>query len=89
MSAREWLEGNSGAHAFNLGTGRGASVREVLDAVERVAGKAVPHNIGPRRSGDPAELVSDPAKANRELGWTPKMSDLENIVGTAWAWHRR
>ena len=89
VRALEWLDGNSGAHAFNLGTGHGASVRQVLDAIERVAGQAVPHAIGPRRVGDPAELVSDPAKAMRELGWTPKMSDLENIVATAWAWHRR
>ena len=89
VRALEWLDGNSGAHAFNLGTGHGASVRQVLDAIERVAGQAVPHAIGPRRVGDPAELVSDPAKAMRELGWTPKMSDLDHIVATAWAWHRR
>ena len=84
-----WLESTSGAHAFNLGTGQGASVRQMLDAVERIAGKAVPHTIGPRRVGDPAELVSDPAKAMRELGWTPELSDLDTIVATAWAWHRR
>ena len=89
VRALEWLDGNSGAHAFNLGTGHGASVRQVLDAIERVAGKPVPHAIGPRRAGDPAELVAEPAKAMRELGWTPKMSDLDHIVATAWAWHRR
>ena len=89
VRALEWLATTSGAHAFNLGTGHGASVRQVLDAVERVAGSVVPHTIGPRRAGDPAELVSDPAKAMRELGWTPRMSDLETIVATAWAWHRR
>jgi len=89
VRALEWLDGNSGAHALNLGTGRGASVREVLDAIERVAGKPVPHLIGPRRVGDPAELISDPAKAMRELGWAPKMSDLDLIVATAWAWHQR
>lgn len=87
--ALAWLDSTSGAHAFNLGTGRGASVRQVLDAVERVAGKPVPHTIGPRRAGDPPELVSDPAKAMRELGWTPQMSDLDTIVATAWAWHNR
>lgn len=89
VRALEWLNSTSGAHAFNLGTGQGASVRQVLDAVERVAGKPVPHTIGPRRAGDPAELVSDPAKAMRELGWTPAMSDLDTIVATAWAWHMR
>jgi UDP-arabinose 4-epimerase len=87
--ALERLAGRDGADAFNLGTGRGASVRQVLDAVERVAGKPVPHSIGPRRAGDPAELVSDPAKAMRELGWTPAVSDLDTIVATAWAWHVR
>jgi UDP-glucose 4-epimerase len=89
VRALEWLDDNPGAHAFNLGTGSGVSVREVLDAVEKVAGKPVPHSIGPRRAGDPAELVSDPAKAMRELGWTPQLSDLGSIVGTAWAWHKR
>ena len=89
VRALDWLETTSGAHAFNLGTGRGQSVRQVLDAVEKVAGKPVPHLIGPRRAGDPAELVSDPSLANRELGWSPQMSDLDTIVATAWAWHRR
>ena len=89
VRALDWLETTSGAHAFNLGTGRGQSVRQVLDAVEKVAGKPVPHSIGPRRAGDPAELVSDPSLANRELGWSPQMSDLDTIVATAWAWHRR
>jgi UDP-glucose 4-epimerase len=89
VRALEWLGSTSGSHAFNLGTGQGASVRLVLDAVEKVAGRPVPHSIGPRRAGDPAELVSDPAKANREFGWKPAHSDLETIVATAWAWHNR
>jgi UDP-arabinose 4-epimerase len=85
----ERLGQREGFDAFNLGTGTGVSIREVLQAVERVAGKAVPHSVGARRPGDPAVLVSDPGKANRELGWTPGSSDLETIVSTAWAWHRR
>jgi len=89
VRALEQLDRRGGADAFNLGTGRGASVREVLAAVASVAGKPVPHSIGPRRDGDPAELVSDPAKAMRELAWKPSNSDLETIVATAWAWHRR
>jgi UDP-arabinose 4-epimerase len=89
VRALERLEQRDGADAFNLGTGKGASVREVLDAVERAAGTPVPHSIGARRAGDPAELVSDPAKAMRELGWTHAYSDLDTIVATAWAWHRR
>ncbi|MEO8142068.1 MAG: NAD-dependent epimerase/dehydratase family protein, partial [Sphingomicrobium sp.] len=89
VRALEQLDHRDGADAFNLGTGKGASVRQALDAVEHVAGKPVPHSIGPRRAGDPAELVSDPAKAKRDLGWTPAMSDLDTIVATAWGWHRR
>ena len=89
VQALEQLDHRDGADAFNLGTGHGVSVREVLDAVGRAAGKPVPHSIGPRRAGDPAELVSDPGKANRELGWKPAMSDLDTIVDTAWAWHNR
>ena len=89
VQALEWLETADGAHAFNLGTGQGVSVRQVIDAVGQAAGKPVPHSIGPRRAGDPPELVSDPARANRELGWTPKISDLDTIVATAWEWHVR
>ena len=89
VKALDWLDTNDGAHAMNLGTGRGQSVRQVIDAVERIAGKPVPHSIGPRRAGDPAELVSDPGKAMRELRWRPQMSDLDTIVKTAWAWHTR
>lgn len=83
------LTDREGSDAFNLGTGQGASVRQVLDAVGRAGGKLVPHRIGPRRAGDPAELVSDPTKAMQVLGWSPRLSDLDTIVATAWAWHRR
>lgn len=75
--------------AYNLGTGRGASVREVLAAVERVTGRSVPHAFGPRRPGDAPELVADPARAREALGWTPSRSDLDGIVRTAWHWTRR
>jgi UDP-glucose 4-epimerase len=74
--------------AFNLGTGRGYSVREVIRTVEQVTGLRVPVKEGPRRAGDPAELVAAPAKAARELGWKAKYTDLDGIVRTAWEWHR-
>ena len=83
------LEAREGVEAFNLGTGRGASVREVLSAVELATGKPVPYAMGGRREGDPAELISDPAKAMHELAWTPYLSDLSTIVSTAWAWHTK
>jgi UDP-glucose-4-epimerase GalE len=73
----------------NLGTGTGNSVREVIDAVERVTGRKVPRREVARRAGDPPELVADPTKANRLLGWQPALSDIDSIIRTAWAWHTR
>jgi UDP-arabinose 4-epimerase len=75
--------------ALNLGTGSGASVREVVAAVERVAGRQVPRREAARRAGDPPELVADPALARARLGWQPRLSDLDTIVGTALAWETR
>jgi UDP-glucose-4-epimerase GalE len=74
--------------AYNLGTGRPHSVREVIDTVERVTGFHVPSTVGPRRPGDPAVLFAAPQKAQAGLRWTPRFPDLETIVSTAWAWHR-
>jgi UDP-glucose 4-epimerase/UDP-arabinose 4-epimerase len=85
---RQLLSGGTGG-VFNLGTGRGHSVREVLDAIEREAGERLPDVTGPRRAGDPAVLVADPARARSELGFDPRLSDLATIVRTAWAWHCR
>ena len=85
----ETLEGGASSGAYNLGNGRGFSVRQVLDTVERITGLAVPVRLGDRRAGDPAALVSDAAKARSELGWHPKLVDLEAIIRTAWAWHQR
>ena len=78
--------GKSGA--YNLGTGRPHSVREVIDTVQRVTGRTVPWTLGPRRPGDPAVLYAAPHKAQAELHWTPQYPELESIVGTAWEWHR-
>ena len=85
---RHLLSGGPGG-VFNLGTGRGHSVREVLDAIEREAGERLPDVTGPRRAGDPAVLVAEPARARSELGFDPRLSDLATIVRTAWAWHCR
>lgn len=73
---------------FNLGIGRGYSVREVIRTVEDVMGKKAPVKEGPRRAGDPARLVADASKARRDLGWTPTYTTLRPIVETAWNWHR-
>jgi UDP-glucose 4-epimerase len=73
---------------YNLGNGRGFSVREVIDTVRKVTGHAIPARESPRRPGDPSVLVASSEKIRRELGWTPQYSDLEGIVGSAWDWRR-
>lgn len=73
---------------YNLGTGVGNSVREVLDAVKRVGGKAVPVVESPRRAGDPPVLVASSEKIVRDLGWTPKYRELAATVETAWKWRK-
>jgi UDP-glucose-4-epimerase GalE len=74
--------------AINLGTGRGHSVLEVIQAAENATGRPVRRKIGPRRPGDPPTLVADPSKAQRVLGWTAKRN-LTDIVSSAWAWMRK
>jgi UDP-arabinose 4-epimerase len=89
VTALEQLLGGSVGGVFNLGTGRGYSVKEVLQAIEHEAGESLPGVTGPRRVGDPAILIADPTRARRDLGFNPVRSDLDIIVRTAWAWHRR
>lgn len=79
--------GESGA--FNLGTGRGHSVNEVIAAARRVTGREIAVVRGPRRAGDPPELVASAERATRVLGWTAKRASLDEIVRDAWAWHAR
>lgn len=74
---------------INLGTGNGASIRDIIGTIERVTGCKVPHSIGPRREGDPPSLVADAARAREVLGWKPRHSDLDTIIATAWAWHQK
>ena len=87
--ALERLLAGGGGGSFNLGNGNGHSVREVIGAVERVTGKRLPARIGPRRPGDPPVLVGGSEKARSELGWRPAYSGLDDIIRTAWEWHRR
>ncbi len=74
---------------FNLGNGRGFSVREVIESARRVTGHPIPAEIHPRRSGDPAVLVASSEKAINELGWRPRYTQLDEIIRTAWIWHRK
>ena len=78
--------GRGGASGiFNAGTGRGYSVKEVIDSVERVTGRKVPFVMGQRREGDPPELVADSAKLRNQLGWSPAIAGLDEMIASAWA----
>src|SRR5260370_25751509 len=81
------MQGHSGG-AFNLGTGAGYSVREILNTIAAETGREVPHVVKPRRSGDPTYLVADPTAARETLKFRPAHSDLATIIRTAWAWHQ-
>jgi UDP-glucose 4-epimerase len=87
--AIEHLLGGGKSDVFNVGTGAGQSVKQVLAAVEKVTGKKVPHTIGPRREGDPPSLVADSRKLQNALGWRAQRADLERIVADAWAFAQR
>jgi UDP-glucose-4-epimerase GalE len=86
IKALEYLETGGATAAFNLGTGVGSSVLEVLAAAERATGRPVPHEMAGRRSGDPVALFSDTTKASAILGWKAQ-TGLDDIVASAWAWH--
>jgi UDP-glucose-4-epimerase GalE len=88
VRAMQYLEKGGDSLAINLGTGRGHSVLEVIQAAEKATGRPVRRTIGPRRPGDPPVLVADPAKAQNVLGWTAKRN-LADIVSSAWAWMQK
>jgi UDP-glucose 4-epimerase len=74
---------------FNLGNGKGFSVQEVIESARRVTGHSIPVEVCPRRAGDPAVLVASSERAIQELGWRPRYVHLDDILRTAWAWHKR
>ncbi|MCC6751050.1 MAG: UDP-glucose 4-epimerase GalE [Deltaproteobacteria bacterium] len=86
VAALEALAGGDGRLIYNLGSGTGFTVRQVIDEVRRVTGHAIPVVEAARRPGDPAVLVASAEAAQRELGWRPQRSSLEAIVSSAWAW---
>jgi UDP-glucose-4-epimerase GalE len=89
IAAVEALVSGAASAKYNVGTGQGYSVIEVLKAVEEVTGRKVPYKFGPRREGDPPALVADSSRLREELKWTPRYSDLHQIVETAWRWANR
>jgi UDP-glucose-4-epimerase GalE len=88
VRALAYLEQGGASTALNLATGRGCSVREVIAAAERVTGRRVPQREVGRRAGDPPALVADATRAKDLLGWTPRFSDLDTIIASAWNWQR-
>jgi len=78
----------TGSAAYNVGNGLGFSNREVIEAARRVSGEAIPVSEEPRRTGDPAELVASHERIRAELGWAPSHADVEDIIESAWRWHR-
>jgi UDP-arabinose 4-epimerase len=89
VRAIDRLRAGTASQAINLGTGRGHSVREVVDTVARAGGRPVPAIEAPRRAGDPPELVAAPTLARDVLGWTCQYPGIETIVRHAWAWHQK
>lgn len=81
-----WLQNGKGSRVFNLGTGKGFSVREVIDAARTVTNREVPYTEGPRRGGDATRLVSGSQRAAEELGWEPQRSSMQMMIADAWRW---
>jgi UDP-glucose 4-epimerase len=88
QALKQLMQGDRG-DAYNLGTGTGLSVRQILTAIKAETGREVPHVVKPRRTGDPTYLVADASAARDALQFTPAHSDLATIIRTAWAWHRK
>jgi len=78
---------DKGSRTYNLGNGRGFTVKEVIETAREVTGHSIPAVVGPRRPGDPAVLIASSEKIKRELGWQPQFPNLRAIVETAWRWH--
>ncbi|HEY9677832.1 MAG TPA: UDP-glucose 4-epimerase GalE [Drouetiella sp.] len=89
LLAIEALKTPGQANVYNLGSGTGFSVKQIIDVALKVTGKPIPTKIGPRRAGDPSVLVASSKLIQDELGWQPEFGALEKIIGDAWNWHRK
>ena len=88
ICALNYLRGGGESNFFNLGTGHGFSVKEIIDVTEKVTGLKIKKELGARRPGDPARLIALGEKARKILQWTPRFDDVEKIIATAWNWHK-
>ena len=86
--AVEKLREGSDSNIYNLGSGNGFTVKEMIEAARKVTGHAIPAKVCERRAGDPAKLVASSAKARKELGWEPKFENVEAMISSAWKWHQ-
>jgi len=89
LKALDYLSAGGPSLALNLGSGRGSSVLQVVNAAEMVTGRSIRTETAPRRPGDAAVLVADPSQARARLSWSTEHSDLSEIIGDAWRWHQR
>lgn len=87
--ALDYLKQGKPSDVFNLGSSRGFSVREIIEAARRVTGHAIPEQVVARRAGDPSTLIAGSDKAKTVLGWNPSRTDIETIIQDAWRWHEQ
>lgn len=87
--ALDYLKQGNPSDVFNLGSSRGFSVREIIEAARRVTGHAIPEQVVARRAGDPSTLIAGSDKAKTVLGWNPSRTDIETIIQDAWRWHEQ
>ena len=87
--ALEYLQNGGESNIFNLGNGKGFSVKEMIEAAKKATGKDIKVEMGSRRAGDPAQLIASSEKARKLLGWNPKFTDVETVIKTAWNWHQK
>ncbi|WP_037290241.1 UDP-glucose 4-epimerase GalE [Saccharibacillus sacchari] len=88
LRAIDYLKNDGKSDVFNLGSGSGFSVREIIETARKVTGKEIPVKTEPRRAGDPAILIASSQKAREVLGWTPARENIETIIASAWNWHQ-
>jgi UDP-glucose 4-epimerase len=86
--AVDYLMKGRESNIFNLGNGIGFTVKEVVDTARKVTGHPIKAEVVPRRAGDPAKLIASSEKARAILGWNPEHADLEEIIDSAWNWHK-
>ena len=89
VKALQYLDENPGSHVFNLGTGDGFSVRQVIETARKVTKMDIPISIGPRREGDPAILVANASRILEACDWAPEKPSLEVQISDAWTWHQK